>query len=58
MNHHKRVFLQIIEMLEERDWEYEVTFTHILVDIGNEHYKVAKDDLNELFELKDEIECW
>lgn len=58
MKHHQKVFLQIIEMLEERDWEYEVTFTHIKIDIGNEHYNVAKDDLNELFELKDEIECW
>lgn len=58
MKHHQKVFLQIIEMLEERDWEYEVTFTHIKVDIGNEHYNVPKDDLNELFELKDEIECW
>lgn len=58
MNHHKKVFIQIIEMLEERDWEYEVTFTHIKIEIGNEFYNVAKDDLNELFELKDEIMCW
>lgn len=43
---------------EERDWEYQVTFTHIQIELGNEFYKVAKDDLNELFELKDEIECW
>lgn len=58
MNHHKRVFLQIIEMMEERDWEYEVTFTHIEIELGNIFYKVPKDDLNELFLLKDEIMCW
>lgn len=58
MNHCKRVFMQIIEMMEERDWEYEVSFTHIKVEIGNEFYQVAKDDLNELFELKDEIMNW
>lgn len=58
MNHHKRVFIQIIEMLEERDWEYQVTFTHIQVELGNAFYQAPKDDLNKLFELKDEILNW
>lgn len=54
----QKVFIQIIEMLEEKDWGYQVTYTHIQVEIGNEFYNVPKDDLNELFELKDEIMCW
>ena len=45
-------------MMEERDWEYKVTFTHIQVELGNAFYNVPKDDLNKLFELKDEIMCW
>jgi len=58
LNHHKKLFLEIIEMMEERDWEYKVTFTHIQVELGNAFYNVPKDDLNKLFELKDEIMCW
>ena len=58
MRESQKIFIQIIQMLEERDWEYQVTYTHIQVEIGNEFYNVSKNDLNELFELKDEIMCW
>lgn len=58
MNHHKKIFLEIIEFMEERDWEYQVTFTHIEIELGNTFYRVPKNHLNSLFEFKDLIECW
>ena len=58
MRENQKVFIKIIEMLEERNWEYQVTFTHIQIELGNEFYNVAKDDLTELLELREEIACW
>lgn len=58
VNHHKKVFIDIIKLLEDRDWEYQVTYTHIQVEIGNEFYNVSKTDLIELLELREEVMCW
>lgn len=58
MRESQKVFIKIIEMLEERNWEYQVTFTHIQIELGNEFYNVSKDDLAELLELQEEIACW
>lgn len=58
MTHSKKIFLEIIETMEERDWEYQVTFTHIQVELGNAFYNVPKDDFIKLLELRDEIGNW
>lgn len=54
----KQLFMKIIQMLEEREWEYDLINDRIEVEIGNEFWKVSKYDYIELKCLHDEIDNW
>lgn len=54
-----KIFLEIITLFEEYEWEYTVTESgRIQIELGNEFYDVDKTNIEELKELLDEVKSW
>lgn len=52
-------FIKLLEILEERDWEYEINSHGIFyVVIGNQEFEFDKTDKAETLELIDLLENW
>lgn len=54
----QRLFLKIIQELENRDWDYDLRNGFIEVELGNQHYIVSKYDFDKLHDLYDVIDSW
>lgn len=54
----QELFLKIIQELEYRCWEYDITNGFLEIELGNQHWVVSKYDYCKLKDLYDEIISW
>lgn len=49
---------KLIELLEIRNWEYEIADDRFAMYLGNHYYDVSKFDHKQLQQIIDDIEQW
>lgn len=55
---HNPHFIKLLEILEERDWQYEIMQDRFYIVLGNMEFEFSKHDKSKTVELIDIIKEW
>lgn len=59
MKEYTKKLIRLIELLEEKDWQYSITHDdRFEIYLGNYFYDVSKFNTKELQQIIDDIEQW
>lgn len=59
MKENTKILLELITYFEEHEWEYSITWDFYLETyLGNQLYRVPKDDVEALKNLQNTIQNW